>query len=70
MTGKKNLNGVEYERIYRYKESLAFEINVLKILEQSQKSYKCLLLDDLAEAAGNTNVGYTDIKCPDIVKSK
>ena len=40
MTGKKNLNGVEYERIYRYKESLAFEINVLKILEQSQKSYK------------------------------
>ena len=40
MTGKKNLNGVEYERIYIYKESLVFEINVLKILEQSQKSYK------------------------------
>ena len=31
---------------------------------------ECLLLDDSAEAAGNTNVGYTDIKCPDIVKSK
>ena len=31
---------------------------------------ECLLLDDLAESAGNQNVGYTDITCPDIVKSK